>query len=177
VGDVTKVLKNNQKDCLRYLGVARKRPNFGGVLLFLYGDAKWTSKRPFCPKIIAHSLAENAKSVGASTMFSVAIAFARQEYVSWLIAGHRSLPGAKPNVNLPPQIENAPRNAKGWLNNNLRSGYKEMRHQESLTRSVELDEIRRQGLRSFARLEKALQELAIAFQSGSHVATPVHSTV
>src|SRR5437870_3368009 len=77
VGDVSKLLKNNQKDWLRYLGVARKRPSLGGVLLLLDGDAKWSSKQPFCPKTIAQSLAEKAKSVGASTLFSVAIVFAR----------------------------------------------------------------------------------------------------
>jgi hypothetical protein len=172
VGDVSKLLKNNQKDWLRYLGVARKRPNLGGVLLLLDGDAKWSSKRPFCPKTIALGLAENGKRVGASTLFSVAIVFARQEYESWLIAGHRSLPGAKPNVNLPPQIEEAPRNAKGWLNKNLQSGYKEMRHHEMLTRLVNLEEIRKQSLRSFTRLESALQQLVDALESGKHIASP-----
>jgi hypothetical protein len=105
-----------------------------------------------------------------------------KEYETWLIAAIESLAGkllpdgrhgvragvAAPSGNL----EDAPRDAKGWLSRNMHSVYKEATHQRPLTEMADLSLIRNRGLRSFRRFENALQQLIDAIRSDQHIATP-----
>jgi len=138
--------------------------------------------QPFCAMHAARRLAEEAREVGGGSLFSVAIVFARIEYESWLIAGASSLGGKSfsdgrkelPAVIRPPQsdLEIAPRDAKGWFRSVMQTGYKPTRDQAELTRLVDLDLIRQREMRSFRRLEAAIQELVGAIRSGNHAVTP-----
>lgn len=157
----------------RHLNSARStRRNLGGILLLLDGDADRVEGSPFCVVDTARALAEAARTAAGGKLFSVAVVFVRQEFESLLIAGYQSLPGQRPGVALPPAIENAPRDAKGWLDDHLDGGYKPTEDQARLSGAVRFDDIRTAGLRSFARLEHALREIATAVQSGQHIVSP-----
>ncbi len=175
VGAINQLTGKGKGHWLRYLEIAKKRPNLGAVLLLLDGDLEKVEGQLFCPVQVARTLAERAQETGAGQLFSVAIAFIRQEFESLLIAGYSSLPGSRPDITPPPTPEEAPRGAKGWLARNLDGGYKETQHQERLTRAVDLDLIRTGKFRSFQRLEHAVQELAAAVQTGQHISTPASS--
>jgi hypothetical protein len=54
----------------------------------------------------------------------------------------------------------------------MSTGYKPTRDQAELTRLIDLDEIRSQGMRSFRRLESAVKEMVGAIRSGVHMVTP-----
>jgi hypothetical protein len=105
------------------------------------------------------------------------------EYETWLIAGVESLagkplpdgrPGVKAGAVAPSgNLEEAPRAAKGWLNANMDRGYKPAKDQKALTEMVDVELIRKRGLRSFRRLENAVEQLADAVRSEQHVVTPV----
>ncbi len=74
----------------------------------------------------------------------------------------------------PPEgdLEQHPRDAKGWLNQCIPSGYNPITDQEPLTRAVDLNTIRQRNLRSFRRLESALRQLVEAIRSGKHIVSP-----
>jgi hypothetical protein len=108
-----------------------------------------------------------------------------QEYESWLIGGVESLagrplpdgrPGIRAGTEAPPQdLERTTRGAKGWLGRHMAPGsYKETLDQEPLTRLLveDLGPLRRRGMPSFLRLERALRQLVEAIRSNSHVVTP-----
>jgi hypothetical protein len=181
VGRVEKLVKHDYQEWKRKLGASLKRPNLGGVLLILDGDVEKVENVIFCARDIAKSLAREAASVGGGVTFSVAVVFARQEYESWLIAGIDSLAGrvlsdgrtiAK-NPDAPKgDLEEAPRDAKGWLNEVIEGGYKPTRDQVELTGMVDLDVIRNRELKSFRRLESALAGLVSAIRTEKHTATP-----
>lgn len=173
---------------LRYLQAAMKRRNAAGVLVVLDGDAKKVRLGddrppvPFCASQAARHLVEQSRSAGAGKIFSVAVVFACQEYESWLIAGIASLrgrplqdgrPGVSANApDAPKDIEVRPRDAKDWLSRHMPNGYKPTQDQAPLTQLLDLEALRGCGLRSFRRLEHALDQLCAAFQSQAHVATP-----
>lgn len=179
------LLKNNGKEWIRYLRAAAvdHRP-LGGVLLLLDGDIK--SQGMFCAKSKAWELSKLARHAGAGSQFSVATVFAVKEFETWLIAGveslvGRTLPdnrkGVRAGVIAPSgNLEEQPRDAKGWLSRNMHNGYKPSTDQKHLTQMVDLETIRKRGLRSFRRFEKALQELIDAIRSGKHVVTPEPAT-
>ncbi len=75
-------------------------------------------------------------------------------------------------IELPPDLEVAPRNAKGWLSQIAKTGYKPTRDQEELTKIVDLEAIRAKGLRGFRRFEAAVQQLVVAVQSNQPCLTP-----
>jgi len=164
------------------LQAAGKRGNVGGVLLILDGDSKEFEGHPFCAALAAATLAERSRSVGGGATFSVACVFARQEYESWLIAGIESLAGkpigpSGPSINLqisvPDDPEIAPRDAKGWLTQNMSGVYKPTQHQKYLTELVDLDAIKNNTkMRSFRRLRSALNQLVDAIRSGQHMTSP-----
>jgi hypothetical protein len=152
-------------------------------LLLLDGDSKTTAPgQPFCAMHAGRRLAEAAREVGAGTMFSAAIVFACMEFESWLIAGAESLVGKpfpdgrtglpRAVQSLPPNPEVAPRDAKGWLRQNMPNGYKETVDQAELTGLVDLGAIRRKEMRSFRRLEAAVRELVEAIRLGQPIVTP-----
>jgi hypothetical protein len=165
---------------LNLLRAANKRHNVGGILQVLDGDSP-----RLCARNDAARLVESAKEIGAGTTFSLACVFALLEYETWLLAGIESLAGLKRSDGRPgvradavkPEgdIESAPRDAKGKLGELMISGYKQMKDQAALTELVSLDTIRSSGPRSFKRLESALRQLALAFQTGKHVSTPAVS--
>jgi len=114
--------------------------------------------------------------------------FACQEYESWLIAGVEALagrplppdgrPGVHPGTTAPAgNLELAPRDAKKWLGKHMASGYKPTMDQGPLTKLLveNLGPVRQRALRSFRRLETALQELVNAIRSGNHIVTPEKS--
>ncbi len=181
VGQVNKLVKDQYHEWKRKLAASLRRRNVGGVLLLLDGDIKKVEGKEFCAANTARSLANEAVEVGGGAMFSVAVVFARQEYESWLIAGIKSLAGKRladgreidPGANLPEgDLEEAPRDAKGWFNKIVEGGYKPTRDQASVTDLLDLDVVREKNLRSFRRLESALSELVSAIRNDQHVVTP-----
>lgn len=81
------------------------------------------------------------------------------------------LPGLKPGVTLPLAPEEAPRDAKAWLHENLVDGYNPTDRQLELTRAVK-DWTPVRLLTCFQRLEHALLELAAAISTGRHIVSP-----
>ena len=182
VGDVTKLVKNGYSNWRRKLRLCLKRPNLGGVILLLDGDIRRVNGVDFCPVNVARVLAKEARGTGAGYLFSLGVTFALQEFETWGIASCESLSGfnfsdglgmnkdlAPPNDNL----EAAPRNAKGWISDNMTSGsYSETRHQVELAKALDFDEIRSRSIRSFARFENSIAQLVSAIASNQHVSTP-----
>ncbi len=179
VGELANLVGRSESNWTNKLKAALKRKDVGGVLLLLDGD----TKKGFCAKRAATDLAERATNTGAGVHYSVAIAFALQEYESWLIAGSEQLAGkllpdgrpglregcAAPHGNL--EIE--PRGAKEWLSRHMSAGYKATTHQEPLTKLLldHLDVVRGR-MRSFRRVENALRELVDAIRNNQHIASP-----
>lgn len=173
---------NNIPNWERLIKAACKKQNLGGILLVVDGDCDKVLGKPFCAKTIAKELAARATKVGAGSLFSVAVVLATQEFETWLIAGISSLAGVeldngrsgvREGVKAPDlDIESAPRNAKGWLSDRMEMGYKPTLDQAPLTKRVDLDVIRARKLRSFKRLEDALNSIITAFRSDKHVSTP-----
>lgn len=189
LGDLPGLLNENTRGehdrgkWLSRLRQAALRPRIGGMLVVLDGDAKRrTLKAEFCAAKHARQLVVSARSIGAGSKFSLAVVFARQEFESWLIASVTSLAG-KPfkgglsgipaNIQ-PPEgdLEVSPRDAKRWLSEHSETKYKPARDQAQLTNSVDLALIRQRNMRSFLRLEHAIQELVSAFSSDQPIATP-----
>jgi hypothetical protein len=171
IGKVEQVTGKRQGDLLRHLGNATRRSKFGAALLILDGDADRVEGQLFCAVEVARTIAKRAGGAGAGTTFSFAAVFLRQEYESLLLAVANQLPDLKAGISPPPGPEEAPRDAKGWLHDNLIDGYNAPDRQLELTRVVQ-DWSPVRALRCFTRLEHALAELAYAVASGQHVATP-----
>lgn len=171
----------------RLLRMALKtRKNMGGCLLLLDGDSKSdVDGNAFCAMQAAQRLVAEAEATGAGNLFSLAIVFACKEFESWLIAGVDSLlgqpfaDGRKGMPNLlskgmaaPANPELEPRDAKGWFRR-VMGGYAPARDQAELTRLVDFNTIRnRKEMRSFRRMESAIQQLVTAVRSGRHTVTP-----
>jgi hypothetical protein len=184
VGEYSRISKNEFGQWRRLLRVAAKRKNVGGCLLLLDGDSRMkVDGQPFCAMRAARRLADEARKVGGGSVFSVALVFACMEFESWLIAGAQSLAGKRfedgriefPETitGIPSNPESAPRDAKGWLRGLMKkTGYSATRDQAELTRLVDLDLIRQKGMRSFRRLESAIDGLVNAIRSGEHAVTP-----
>ncbi|MBY0457723.1 MAG: DUF4276 family protein [Gemmataceae bacterium] len=170
-GGIHQLTGRRSGDFVRLLGVANKRPKLGAALLVLDGDTETIESNPFCAVAAARLLAERARDAGAGTIFSFAAVFLRQEYESLFIAVADQLPGYTPKGTTPPDPEETPRGAKGWLHERLADGYNPTDRQLVLTRAVKNWEPAR-ALKSFRRLEHALVELATAVALGEHVASP-----
>lgn len=182
VGGVAGFFGKKEKNWTDKLNVAVKRGNLGGVLLLQDGDVEVYRGQPFCARIMGRDLTRRARQAGAGSVFSVACVFACQEFETWLIAGIESLAGKKlanGRIEIPSGLKTAtgdleqhPRDAKGWLNECIRGGYNPVADQEYLTRAVDLNVVRQRRLRSFRRLESALGQLVEAVRSGKHIVTP-----
>jgi hypothetical protein len=187
VGNAADVTKDDGKEWLRVLNIARRRPNLGAILLLQDGDLARIRGESFCAARFGARLALWARAMGAGERFSLATVFVCQEYESWLLAclgrlAGLSLPDGRPGI---PEgavapadnPEDSPRDAKGWLDDLIESGYKPTRDQALFTSLMvdHLDTVRQRGLRSFRRLENALAQLVNGVGSGNHVATP-HSS-
>jgi len=183
MGEYSKISRNDFADWRRLLKAAAQRKNVGGCLLLLDGDSKAAVEgQPFCARSAARRLASEARQVGAGILFSVAVVFACMEFESWLIAGVESLvdkpfsDGRReiPRVDcpVPSSPETTPRDAKGWFRKVMETGYRPTRDQAELTKLVDLNAIRSREMRSFRRLESAVNELTGAIRSGKHMSTP-----
>lgn len=172
----------------RLLKVCQQRENLGAVLVLLDGDSNWVWNRkgpvkgqPFCAMRAAQILAQEAREVGAGRRFSLAVVFACQEFESWFVVAANSLVGKSfpdgriilPEAvsDIPPCPESSPRDAKGWLNKKIPTGYNPVRDQKELAKIVDLDLIR-QKMRSFQRFETAIKELVEAIRSEQPISTP-----
>ncbi len=184
VGEYSKIRKSDFGEWQRYLKIAAKRKNFGGCILLLDGDSNAkVDEKPFCAMRAARHLADAAAKEGAGKIFSAAIVFACMEFESWLIPCANSFVNCpfcdgrkeilKPVDKIPPDPEIAPRDAKGWFRKIMQTGYKPTRDQAELTALADLRLVREHsGMRSFQRLETAIQELIHALRSGSHIISP-----
>jgi len=118
-------------------------------------------------------MALSSTTTQAGTTFSVAVVFARQEFESWLIAGVPSL-AAKYHDEVGDDFQNvetAPRDAKKWIGKRSKGGYKPTQHQAPLASELDID-VAIERLRSFRRLDNAIQEFIDAARSGQHTVSP-----
>jgi hypothetical protein len=160
---------------------ACRRANLGGVLAVYDGDAPTFpagSASPFCAGNAAKLMARAAAEAGAGKTFSLAVVFARVEYESWIIAGVESLAGKRyedGRLALPPDVKfptgDPESHGKRWLEQNCRT-YRPSRDQSALTELLDLGVVRAKGLRSFKRLEHAIDQLLDAAGRGAHISTP-----
>jgi len=163
----------------RVLQLGGKYARGGAVLVIYDGDLPHFppgSKDPFCAKTAARRMAETAREAGAGQTCSVAVVFACVEFETWIVAGLESLRGKEyPGGRIPAFLTfpagDPESHGKRWLENNLPS-YLPGRDQKALTELLDVATIRAKGLRSFARLEHALDELVSAMDQGPHVSTP-----
>jgi hypothetical protein len=163
------------------LTVASRRANLGGVLAVYDGDAPFFPaglETPFCAADAAKVLAQAAADVGAGKTFSLAVVFACVEYESWIIAGIESLAGKRYSDGrpaLPPGLKFPPgdceSHGKRWLEQHC-PGYRPTLDQSALTDLLDLGVVRAKGLRSFRRLEHAMDQLLDAASKGTHISTP-----
>jgi hypothetical protein len=182
VGNAGTLLRNDMNDWCRHLQSARKRENTAAIIMLLDGDLDRVNGADFCPYTVAQLFASKASDLGAGINFSVAIAFALQEFESWLIAGVESIAGAqlpdgrngiKAGTVAPVNdLEAAPRDAKGWLSSASHSGYKESRDQVLLTKCIDWELVKNRPMRSYIRLENAVSQIVNAIRTDTHVATP-----
>jgi hypothetical protein len=171
VGGIESLTGRSADRLLTYVRRANGRKNLGAILVLLDGDADAVEGQPFCTVTAARMLAERSRGGGAGLAFSLGVVFMRQEFESLLIAVADQFDGLKAGLTLPPAVEEAPRDAKRWLDENLINGYKATTDQALLTRAVK-DWTPARRLKSFCRLERALVELARAVATGQHFVSP-----
>ena len=183
-GDLGGLIKHNFARWHTLLRHAQRKPNLGGILLLLDGDAeRKVLKRQFCARDFGRELAQAARAVGAGTSYSVGVVFACKEFESWFIAGIESIAGKSlanglPGVfagTKPPEgdLEQSIRDAKQWLSQHMPQPYKPPIHQGEFARMIALDSIRSKGLKSFLRYEHAIRQIGEACRTGQHVSTPM----
>lgn len=182
VGQIGKLLKNDCAEWKKKINACLRRRDLGGILLLLDGDIKRADGGDFCAATIAKKLALVARPLGAGSTFSVAVVFACMEYESWLLAGAESFAGKSlsdgrlisTDLKSPAgNLEESPRDAKGWLNHLIEGGYLPIRDQAELTKMLDLELVRERQLRSFRRLESAVAQLVDAIRNNAPVASPL----
>jgi hypothetical protein len=161
--------------------LASRRREVGSVLAIYDGDFKMFpagSASPFCAATAAKSLAAMAGQVGAGKTFSLSVVFACPEYETWLVAGVESLAGRPlsdgrilltKDINYP--IRDFEARGKKWLEQNCAT-YRPTRDQSPLTELIDFQFVRAKKLRSFARLEHAIDQLLEAAGGGKYISTP-----
>lgn len=162
------------------LKLASRRRNLAGVLAVYDGDKPHFpggSGTPFCAGHAARMLASAAAEAGAGKMFSLAVVFACVEYESWLIAGVESLSGkhySDGRLALPPGLKfpsgDCESHGKRWLEQH---GYRPTRDQGAMTELLDVEVVRTKCLRSFKRLENAVDQLLDAADRGLYIRTPL----
>lgn len=182
IGQLPKIAKDDFRIFRNKLKQAAMRPGAKGCMLILDGDCDIDAKTPFCAKTMARRIAGIAAQEGAGRAFSTTIIFAQMEFESWLLAGSHSLAGQpllnggkafrKDYVVPSGDLEKAPRDAKGAFKDALSGSYKPTTDQASVTRMVDLQQIRDRKMRSFIRLEHAVDQLVAAFRENRHIVTP-----
>ncbi len=167
-----------------------ERERASGIILLIDGDVlpkigrNKAAKEPppiDCPVFAASNLVEIASRAGAGKTFSLAVVFAMQEVETWMIAGASSIQQndksyvyrLRKKTEFPTgNLEEAPRNAKGWLKYNFENGYTETTDLAKLVKLVDIAQIRGKKLRSFQRIENAVAQICAAVVTGVHIATP-----
>ena len=161
--------------------LAARRRDVGGVLAIYDGDLPSFpagSGSRFCAATAARSMTGAAAAAGAGKIFSLAVVFACVEYETWIIVGIESLAGRKykdgrpampPNLKFPPGDPES--HGKKWLEQYCR-GYRPTLDQSALTELLDLNLVRAKNLRSFKRLDHAIDQLLTAVGSGSHISAP-----
>lgn len=170
IGNVLQVRGRSAANWDRYLRIAHKRGDLSAVLAVF--DADVCEDGGECAVAVARDLAHRAQAAGAGQLFTLAVVLLRKEFESLLIASYESLPGARANVDIPLDVEAAPRDAKRWLRQNLKGGYKQTVDQVILARALDFERVRNRGVRSFQRLESALFLAMNAIATGQHVSSP-----
>ncbi len=182
VGGFFGLVPNGFEKWRKKVKAAMLRKHAGGVLLLLDGDVLTEKQsRTSCPIKAARQLVQAASIVGAGTQFPLAVVFACQEFESWFISAFSHLAGKRlPDgrqirttaIDPPLNPEVAPKDAKDWLSRHIDCGYRPTRDQLALTQLLTVDALRSGGCRSFLRLESAVDQLAMAINTGVCVATP-----
>jgi hypothetical protein len=176
--------EKNQADCCRWVSrvqVAACRSNLGGILAVFDGDAHTFpagSPSAFCAATAAKLMANAATDAGAGKIFSLAVVFACVEYETWIIASTESLAGKSFRDGrpvLPADLKfpagEPESHGKRWLEEHC-FGYRPARDQSLLTELVDFRLIRAKRLRSFARLDNAIEQLLKATKTGKFISTP-----
>jgi hypothetical protein len=163
------------------VSLAARRRDVGGVLAVYDGDSKMFpagSNIPFCAATAAKNMAAKAVSAGAGKIFSLTVVFACAEYETWLVAGVESLAGRQlrdGRLALPPNVKfpagDPESHGKRWLEQNC-VNYRPTRDQSALTELLDFQFIRAKKLRSFTRLEHAVDQLLGAVAKNHHISTP-----
>jgi hypothetical protein len=191
LGGIECITGDRSHTFLNRVGLARKRQNFGAALIILDGDARKVFEHEagqpkrivdFCHVSVAKMLAARARQLGAGAIFTVAVAFARQEFESWFISGCSSLAGKTFDDGQPilpigltcpfPNTDIAPRDAKGWLKENIPGGYRPTERQGELALKVDFDHIRARETRSFQHLESALDQIIATLRASQSISIP-----
>lgn len=184
----TQLVKWNKSDqqtdhslWIKRVKLAAQRKNVGGILAIYDGDAKTFppgSGTAFCASTAAKSMAVAAASAGAGKVFSLCVVFACSEYETWLVAGAESLAGRQLNdgrlvlpAGIRPPEDNPESRGKGWLEDHCIS-YRPTRDQAPLTEMLDFEVVRSKRLRSFQRLEHAIELLIEAVAKGHHISSP-----
>lgn len=170
------------EEWFRRIRIAARRPNLGGILAVFDGDAKKFpagADAPFCAATAAKLMTNAAASIGAGKSFSLAVVFACTEYESWIIAGAESLAGKLFEDGRPalPKGTTFPggdpeSHGKRWLESNCPTGYRPRRDQYLLTKLVDLQVVRGKQLRSFSRLDHAIEQMLDAVSRNVCIVTP-----
>lgn len=176
VGEFGKIVNRNGPMKFRRLLQTAVRAGASGCLLLIDGD---TLPRSLCHVDAARKLIELSIPAGAGSVFSMAVVIARQEFESWLISGIASVAGMTieggKRIKLAPKVPANPEESRGgklWLKDAIDGGYHESRDQKPLTILIPLEAIQKAGLRSFQRLESAVQQLAKSLTENSHILSP-----
>lgn len=175
---------NKQADFSEWISrvtLAARRREVGGVLAIYDGDAKKFpagSANDFCAATAAKMMAVAAAQTGAGKLFSLCIVFACSEYETWLVAGAESFAGralSDGRVILPAHVKlpqgNHETRGKGWLELNSVT-YRPTRDQSALTELLDFQFVRAKKLRSFARLDHAVDQLLHAVANNQHISSP-----
>jgi hypothetical protein len=166
---------------LARVNIAARRGNVAGIIAVYDGDAPTFppgSGTSFCARDAARTMAQAAVEAGAGKIFSLAVVFACVEFESWIVAGIESLAGKRFHDGrpaLPPGLRfpagDSESHGKRWLEQHI-PAYRPAQHQSVLTDLLDIDIVRAKNLRSFRRLEHAIQQVIDAAASGTHIVTP-----
>ncbi len=164
------------------VALASRRSILGAVLAVFDGDSKVFpagSGTPFCAATAAKSMTAAAVDAGAGKVFSLAVVFACVEFETWIIAGAESLAGqsfkdGRPALPAGMKFPAGPPESHGkrWLEEHC-PGYRPTRDQGPLTELIDFNIVREKKLRSFARLEHAVEQILTAVGNGDFIKTPI----
>lgn len=174
-------LQPDYTEWIKGVTLAARRKDTAAVLAVYDGDLKHFppgSGLAFCAGAAAKSMASAAAKAGAGKQFSLSVVFACVEYETWIVAGAESLRGrrlrggplALPN-DTPIPAGDPESHGKRWLEKHY-PGYRPSLDQAAFTEVLDFECVRSKGLRSFRRLEHALEEVLEAVATNAPIVTP-----